>query len=371
MEPEMELVWENRLPRTYGVFVWLLVFSGSVVFAEPALYDLLFIALFLIGVLTSRLSFPKHTVLPAFLLLAFIEANLVSMFFAEADPYLAAKYFLITFYLALSWVFYCGFLNKYKRHALDLLLSGYLTSALFASAIGILAYLRVIPDFGLLIRFSGRLTGFFKDPNTFGSFLVPPVLLALSRMEGETRPARKTAWLGAFALLSAAVFLTFSRAAWGNFAVALATYFALPSGANTARRFQTLLIILMVVVPAALGLLSIPEVRALSVGRLGLQRYDLSRFATYRQAFLLSWSNPLGLGPAQSDIALGMSPHNLYLLVLLECGIVGALTAMWLIAGSVWRSFSAVFSRNGALAPYSAAIAASLLGLLSTRGQLT
>jgi len=300
MEPEMELVWENRLPRTYGVFVWLLVFSWSVVFAEPALYDLLFIALFLIGVLTSRLSFPKHTVLPAFLLLAFIEANLVSMFFAEADPYLAAKYFLITFYLALSWVFYCGFLNKYKRHALDLLLSGYLTSALFASAIGILAYLHVIPDFGLLIRFSGRLTGFFKDPNTFGSFLVPPVLLALSRMEGETRPARKTAWLGAFALLSAAVF----------------------------------------------------------------QRYDLSRFATYRQAFLLSWSNPLGLGPAQSDIALGMSPHNLYLLVLLECGIVGALTAMWLIAGSVWRSFSAVFSRNSALAPYSAAIAASLLGLL-------
>jgi hypothetical protein len=367
MDPRVNsgIASEDGVPRPYRGLVWLLVFSGAIVFVEPAPYDLAFIALFLIGVLMSHLRFPKHTVLPSFLLLAFIEANLVSMFFALNDPALAARYFLITLYLALSWVFYCGLLNKYNGKALDLLLSGYLASGLFAAATGVLAYVGVLPDFGLIVRMSGRLTGFFKDPNTFGPYLVFPVLLSLSKLEKATRPAWKAAWLGAFALLSAGVFLSFSRAAWGNLAISLVTYAALPSGGNMMKRLRSLLIVLLIVLPVALGLLSIPEVRTLSMWRLGLQRYDLSRFATYKNAFLLSWSHPLGLGPAQSDLELGMSPHSLYIRVLLEYGMTGAFTLLWLIVGSVWRSLSAVFSRDSALGPYSAAIAASLLGLLA------
>ena len=302
--------------------------------------------------------------LPSFLLLIFIEANLISMFFATRDPQIASKYFLITFYLILSWVFFCGLLNKYNEHAPALLLSGYLASAVFAATTGILAYLGVIPDFGLIIRLSGRLTGFFKDPNVFGPYLVAPALLSLNKLEREARAGTKVIWVGAFALLCTGVFLSFSRAAWGNLAVALAAYVALPSGIALHKRLYALLLVLMIVLPVALGLLTIPKVKALTVGRFGLQEYDVSRFYTHQKAFLLSWSRPLGLGPAQSDIEFGMSPHSLYVRVLSEYGLLGAISLLWLLVGSTWRALSAVFSRQNDPASCPSVIAASLLGIL-------
>jgi O-antigen ligase len=360
----MDLKIEGRIPRPYRDFVWLLVLSGSVVFMEPAPYDLAFIALFFAGLVSSHLEFPRHTVLPTFLLLIFVEANLASMFFATRDPQIASKYFLITFYLVLSWVFFCGLLNKYNEHASALLLSGYLASALFAATIGILAYLGVIPDFGLIIRLSGRLTGFFKDPNVFGPYLVAPALLSLNRLERENRAGPTAGWTGAFVLLCAGVFLSFSRAAWGNLVVALAAYAVLPSGVALKRRLRALVLVSMIVLPVALGLLTIPKVTALTVGRFGLQGYDISRFDTHKKAFLLAWSKPLGLGPAQSDIEFGMSPHSLYVRVLSEYGLLGAISLLWLLIGTAWRALSAVFCRHRRPASYSSVIAASLLGIL-------
>ena len=57
----------------------------------------------------------------------------------------------------------------------------------------------------------------FKDPNVFGAFLILPALLAL-QMVVSGRLAQAAKGMGLLALLTVAILLSFSRAAWGQLA---------------------------------------------------------------------------------------------------------------------------------------------------------
>ena len=62
-----------------------------------------------------------------------------------------------------------------------LVLRGYLAAAVFASCLGVLALLGLIPGYDLLTE-SDRARALFQDPNVFGPFLIPPALILVEEI---------------------------------------------------------------------------------------------------------------------------------------------------------------------------------------------
>ena len=68
----------------------------------------------------------------------------------------------------------------------------------------------------------GRANATFNDPNVLGAFLVLPALLALQRVLNGRLGDAFARVRSCSALMAIAVLLTFSRAAWGQFALTTA-----------------------------------------------------------------------------------------------------------------------------------------------------
>ena len=89
---------------------------------------------------------------------------------------------------------------------------------MIAALAGIVGYFRVLPGRAELLLLYDRARGTFKDPNVFGAFLILPALLALQTViAGRFAQALRRAWL-LLGLFTVGVLLSFSRAAWGQFA---------------------------------------------------------------------------------------------------------------------------------------------------------
>ena len=125
--------------KSFRLF-WVLIDLNSIVLIEPSPFDILFVFCFAAACLFSYLSFSDAVFFPLLLLALFIEANLISLLFAAEDPLGATRFYLITLYLAFSWVFLIGLFQRYGGVVLDYLFSGYMVAALIAAAVGITAY---------------------------------------------------------------------------------------------------------------------------------------------------------------------------------------------------------------------------------------
>jgi hypothetical protein len=112
--------------------------------------------------------------------------------------------------------------------------------------------------FGLFGALSGRLvlyaraTGTFKDPNVFAAFLVLPGLLIFQRMLA----GRRSEFIGGGVLLlivMGGLFLSFSRAAWGQFVLCALLLMALTflTSASTTERFKIVIVAIIGAVAAA------------------------------------------------------------------------------------------------------------------------
>jgi hypothetical protein len=123
-------------------------------------------------------------------------------------------------------------------------------------------------------------------------------------------------------ILMAALLLTFSRAAWGVFAVCsmalMALTFVCSHSSSERLRIGLVAIVgaLLVAVFIA-ALLSIPQVADLFKERASLeQSYDsgpMGRFGRYTQGANLALDNPFGIGPLQFSKFFPEDPHNTFL----------------------------------------------------------
>ena len=341
-------------------YLFLTLSVSSFVIIEPAFYDLLMVLIILVGFLFSFYRFTRDLIFPLVVVCIFLISNLLSLLL-QNEIGASILFSGITLYLALTWIGLIGM--GIKPPTLQFIVNGYLFSACFAALIGIFAYFDLLPSSEQYLMYD-RAKAFFKDPNVFGPFLVMPALFAISRTEIlEISVAKKIFYFFIFILLTTGIIISFSRAAWGNYAISLSIYLIVFKKADLRKRFKTLFILLLVGFPVLIYFTQIPLVENLLASRLSYQNYDESRFDTQKAAFLAGLFHPFGIGPGQSDIIFRYSPHSLYMRLFSENGVVGLFSFVLFVLISLRRSFQSYWFTKNNNSVLFLIIFASLVGL--------
>jgi O-antigen ligase len=316
---------------------------GALAVFEPAPSDIGIALLIVFGYLNGNLRWNQKLTLPFMLLGLFVLANLVSLCYA-ADVNQGALYFSITLFMIASWLFVVGLLGRYGERGMLCVMSAFTIAGVVSAVLAIATYFQFAPPLNDWVLFFDRVKGFFKDPNVFGPYLVIAALYALHRLQLKAALSSKLSWLASFLIASLGVLLCYSRAAWVNYAVTLLLFFGLNWFANRrtagARRSLISFVLVAVVASACLAYaLTITQVGEVVSYRTELQDYDADRFATQTAALRLGFSNPLGVGPAQSFARLDYATHNLYLRIFSENGVLGFLSLAAFLLLTLARSF--------------------------------
>ncbi|MFD1360705.1 O-antigen ligase family protein [Lentibacillus salinarum] len=348
--------------RGFLRLIFVMMTTSSIVLMEPAPYDLLMVVLCFIAFFYGLVEFNKDHFFPAMLLIIYTLTNLISLYFAR-DFAQAFSYFLITVYLAVSWFLFSGVSSRLHVNLYRYIFSAYLAAAVITVMSGIAAYVQLIPGLDFLLM-QGRVQGFFKDPNVFGPFLVPPALYTLLQLgRRRTRRKMRIVWLCLFVLLSTGVLLSYSRAAWGQLVLAIGVFFLLINN-GTHKRVQTLFLLLIAAAPILIYFVTSTAVGELFFGRFGLQDYDQTRFQNQENALDNIFRFPLGFGPGQSEIVLDIAAHSLYIRLIAENGIFGALSFIGFLVVCLSRSLQLVIKAPPDIQGYFVIIAASLIGII-------
>lgn len=236
---------------------------------------------------------------------------------------------------------------------------------------------------------TARHAGPLEDPNFWGRLLVMGLPLSLALTQRTWTAGRRSLAVGAAlctVLMLAGVYLSGSRGAFIGAGLAIVAY-PLCLGARRG----------VLVAAAALGvaLLAVPGVgsRLFSYGMgPGVQWAAedgsvLSRLATQRVAIEMAADRPItGVGPggyleafgqyaAQGQVVIDrvIAPHNLYLGLLAETGVIGLLAFLALLGAGIglaghtlWLTRGMTEEDRTRIRPYAAAVVAGILGWAAT-----
>jgi O-Antigen ligase len=309
------------LARPSALFV-LAVALLAVVRVEPAPVDVAFALLILVtgfGLRRARAHLPPSVVVA---LLLFAPITILSLANAS-DWQRALRFEAITLYLLTLAAFLPSILARptlVRRAA-----KAYIFMAAASAVVGALALEVGFPGSSVFVYQGSRVQALFKDPNVFGPFLVPPVVILLEelarpRLLGWT--ARRSAVMAA--LIAGGLLLSYSRAAMLNLGVAVATlivvYAARRRGGKAAVR---LVVGTGLCVAACITLLFATHSVSFFESRSHLQTYDQARFSTQDAGFKGATAHVFGFGPGQADINLSLAPHSVYARVAYEQGLAG------------------------------------------------
>src|SRR5215813_4912852 len=336
-----------------GALLWLMGFAGAFVFIEPSPYEIvgiLAIAVFAITGLTLRAS-----LVPLLLLLILLNIGYATAMLQVVNQSKVVTWVLISAYLAVTAIVYAAMLGANTQARLAWLMRGCMAAGLIASLVAIAAYFRLFGGLSDLFLLYGRARGTFNDPNVLGAFLVLPALIAFQRTLTERlSSAFKAANL--LLVMLAALLLSFSRAAWGQFAFAAALLMAISFATSRApsERLRIAVIAVMGTLVALVlvgALLSIGQVADLFKERATLdQNYDLGhlgRFGRYILGFDLMLDRPLGIGPLQfSKSYFTEDPHNTFLNTFMSGGWLGGFAYLSLTLVTAIRGLRFVFVRT-------------------------
>ncbi|MBO6539247.1 MAG: hypothetical protein JJ969_07585 [Rhizobiaceae bacterium] len=323
----------------FGIFL-----TGFVV-REPAPYEL-FMALVmpiwaLFGLRISRTVAPM-----ALLLVLFVIGGMISMNQMD-DVGEIPLYLAVSLFLALTGVFFAAVLES-RPDLYKLIFWAWTAAAIATSALGIVGYFGLT---GEMFTLYGRAAGAFKDPNVFGPFLVLPAVFMLQQML-TGRASSMPLHAAILVFLTAGIFLSFSRGAWGLF---MFSALAVTGGlylSSTSNLFRLRIILMGFVALVLLGValvvaLQIPAVADLFSERAQLaQSYDtarLGRFARYVVGFQMAMEHPLGIGPLEFGQMFGEDTHNIWLKSLLDYSWLGFAAYLTLIVWTIAGGFRILF----------------------------
>ena len=339
----------RSVERLRGALLWLTGFAGVFVFVEPSPYEITSLLTIFVFVCTGLALRPALMPLVVLLLLYNIGFSLaVAQITDQSKPVI---WVAVSWYLSATAIFFAAMLCNNTPERLSLLMRGVAMAALFVSALAILAYFHALGPLSDLFLMYGRANATFNDPNVLGAFLVLPALLALQRvLNGRVGDAFRASIL--FGLMAVAVLLTFSRAAWGQFALTTAllmflTFVTTRSGNARLRIVLIAIAGMAVMVLLIAALLSIDRVADLFKERASLeQSYDvghLGRFGRYVLGAEIALERPFGIGPLQFHKIFPEDPHNTYLNAFLSGGWLAGLMYLTLTLTTLVRGLAYVF----------------------------
>ena len=323
--------------------VFLGIFLSGFVIDEPAPYDLYMTGLIavwaLFGLRISRAVSPLLV-----LLVLFNIGGLIAMTQME-DLMDTPLYLSVSLFLAFTAVFFAAVVEA-KPDIYRLIFMAYVASAVLTSVAGIAGYFHLFPGAAIFTKYE-RAAGVFQDPNVFGPFLaLPGIYLFYLLLTGPV--SRMPLIAMPLLIIVGGIFLSFSRGAWGLFAVAAilltgALFLQSRSGMFRLRIVVMTIAALVLLVAAMLVILQIPGVADMFTNRAKLaQDYDsarLGRFARYGIGFALALEKPLGIGPLVFGQIYGEDTHDIWLKALMDYGWLGFVSYLTLTVWTVAAGF--------------------------------
>src|SRR5215217_6948081 len=308
-----------RVLALQRALVWLAGASVAIVFIEPSPYELVTLVagvFFFATGLRLRLLF-----MPLLLLLFLVNIGYSISATSLLDKPEVASWIATSWYMAFTVVFFAMVISEDTAARLDMLRRGLIVGALIAALAGVAGYFNLVPGGRDLLTLYDRARGTFKDPNVYGAFLVLPALLALQSVVSD-RFGKAFRNAIAFGIISLAILLAFSRAAWGVLVLtsALTLVLMVLTSRSQAQRSRIIAMTLVVAVLAAAlvaVLLSFDSIAQLFKQRASFdQSYDSGRFGRFGRHLLgaeMALGLPFGIGPLQFHRFFPEDTHNSYL----------------------------------------------------------
>lgn len=323
--------------------VWLAFATSAVVFTEPAPYDALMFGLLVLLPLLGLTALTPLLTLYLILWLAIAAAGFVASTQAQLID-VGTKHSIVSLYLALSSALIAAFLTVNPERHGRLIFSGYTIAAVVAVLAALIGYFNLLPGaFELFTKFS-RARGTFEDPNVYGPFIVPVLLLSVHGIIAGTAGRFMTS-AGLFALLLFGLLLAFSRGAWINAGIAFVTYAYLTfvTAPTNLRRLKLILFLLLGLI--VVGGIVAASMQIKAIGALYEQRsslslaYDLGpegRFGGQLKALDIILQNPLGVGALEfGRFYHHEDAHNVYISMFLNAGWVGGIGYLGVVIATI------------------------------------
>lgn len=335
-----------------NALLWLVGAGGAIVFIEPSPYEFAIVLAIIVFAITGLRSRPVFIV--PFVLIAIVNAGYSICAAHLFDRPEVINWILTSWYMATTAAFFALVLLDNTAARLQALMRGYLTGAVIAALAGIAGYFHLVPGGYEILTYAMRARGTFKDPNVLGAFLILPALLSLQCVVADhfLKAIRHAVIL---AIISLAIFLAFSRAAWGL--LAGAGIFMLVLMLMTAPTHK-MRIRIIVMAAAAIGILAIAIVVVLSMDNIAdlfkeraslNQSYDSGRFGRFGRHVLgaeMALDLPLGIGPLQFSKYFPEDTHNSFLNAFMSGGWLSGIGYPLLITFSVAIGFSAILRKT-------------------------
>jgi hypothetical protein len=319
------------------LFVTMLLSGIAII--EPSPHDfmmiVLFVACIVAGVGVERLAVPLF-----FLLLIWSFGGVMSLPNVLGNTQ-AFIYLGTSIYLSLAAVLFTLLLAQETMSRLAVARAAYIAAAVVCSIAGIIGYFHLIPGASEYFTLYGRATGFFKDPNVFGPFLIWPALMLIARALVDGFRLSDIAMLGVILI---GLLLSLSRGAWMHFAVSGLIVLALLFITARDSRFRVRLVGMSVIglfllVALVIAMLSIPSVGSLFLERANaLNSYDVGeggRFQLQELALGALLDFPFGMGPFEFARINGLQQHNVYLQAFIVYGWLGGMAYVLMVLATL------------------------------------
>ena len=334
----------------------------GVVLIEPAPADGVFVVAMAIAIVSRRFRL-RAVPLPVIVTLGlFATLNLLSAV-QVADPEGAASFFVVTLFVAALALWLPSYVVTRRRARL--VVRAYLVAAVTSSVLGVLALVAPVPAAEVLAE-GGRARALFQDPNVFGPFLIPALLIVVEEIvQPRLLSGRLITKAILAAILALGVFFSYSRGAWLNLAIALLVMGAsLSLRRGGGRRALGLVAVAGVAAAVVVGSVVLTGSGEFLAERAQPQAYDQERFRGQRVGIESAWQYPFGAGPGQFESIAQISAHSTYARVLGEQGFPGLLTLLALFLFTLGAAARNALFGRGTYGIGSSALLGAWCGLL-------
>lgn len=339
--------------------LWFFAFCGCFALIEPSPYEVMFLVTVFVFMVTGLRVNAK--IIPMMALLLLFNVGGVFSLIPFMDEPASVRFIAVSVYLMFTALLFAALMSEDAESRLQTIGSALLVSAWVAGFAGILGYFDVA-GLGSVFSYASRASGTFKDPNVLGPYLVLPLLLVIYRMLMQQIGVLKGLMLISLPLF--ALFLTFSRGAWGNFILSTILLFVLTfvTARTAGQRGRVIGFSLLIVATAIVALLialSFDSIREIFEIRASLnQSYDQGvqgRFGSQFRSIPLLLEMPNGMGPLRFRWTFPEDPHNTFINAFASYGWLGGFSYAALFLATMYAGWTTVF-RACPTQPYAIAI---------------